>query len=443
MTSRVSGALLSTAVVSGLLLSPAAAQADETVQSPTAIAAESSALQEPAANAPAALPVPSEPVQLSAADVAEPVTAAASEQAPPENEPAEAATDPAASPEETAAPAENDTKTERTEPEPAESTAPTVADQPTTDQAPANGSGTTDEDNALVTEVPGSAEKSAPAAQSEGGPVPKKQEKLNQAPEPAAETRGDDTRNLASRFAANVNGMTFADEDAFWDYLDERFPQVDENWTEEQWEAFFKTAQGREWDRLVDEYLEQSSIEDPDLSDEEQAWLDEVLRLLPEGSESWDEAQWEQFFSTDQGRKLLGIFLGIEFDMAQSEAELKELIESYRELLEGEDAAWFEDFLAWYFGDQTESGNDKGKGEVKPSSNASPQAAKTPEATIVGAAVAHKVDTEDAAAQAKAPASDAALADTGFGGVLAAGAGLLVILLGGVFLRLARKNTAR
>jgi len=234
------------------------------------------------------------------------------------------------------------------------------------------------------------------------------------------------------------------DEEAFWDFIDQMYPEGTENWGEAEWDAFYETEEGQNIDRLITEFYENSvDDEEFELTDEEQAFLDELERLIPEGSEDWDEAQWEEFFGTDKGRELLSFVIGSALDLAESDAELQELIDYYREYF-ADDLAWFEQFLARYLGLEIPGDSDPQPTNTKPTSVQPVKSTADPVVKAVPAASVQEEVAEKAApeAQATPQAADVELASTGSNALLAA-AGLLIILLGSIALRAARKSVAK
>ncbi|MGP5690734.1 hypothetical protein, partial [Glutamicibacter ardleyensis] len=230
------------------------------------------------------------------------------------------------------------------------------------------------------------------------------------------------------------------EERELWEKIEKLIPEGSDYWDETQWEAFYQTEEGKEFDRLYNEYQQEywDDIDDDggfELSDEERAFYEEIERLLPEGSEEWDEEQWNAFLVTDEGRHLLEFSLSFEFDMAESPKELEELINLYREYF-ADDAEWFEEFMNRYLGVPIEEPEASPTADAE-SSNATPvQTVPTksdiaPAATVVKA-VAQRIQHVPEPLAKKQSAEQQAqreLAKTGFNSLILAGGSLLIILL--------------
>lgn len=414
MASRLPGALLSTAVVSSLLLTAAPAHATDAAQSSITITAEDNAAEELVpSDSPADAPEPAPPAPPVAPDAAEeqtepsqPTETAAPlvDQVPPTSvEPAEPKTDEP----QAAEPLPLDSKSSTVEPTLAESDMTAESSQPAED--------------APETDIV--------------GPVP--------VPGPLQKSGEAQAKDHTVSFGY-VESEVPTDEEAFWDFIDRMYPEGTENWGEAEWDAFYETEEGQNIDRLITEFYENLvDDEEFELTDEEQAFLDELERLIPEGSEDWDEAQWEEFFGTDKGRELLSFVIGSALDQAENDAELQELIDSYREFF-ADDSGWFEEFLARYLGYEISDDGDPDPNDTESAGVRTSEANTEPVVKIVPAAsvqeeVAEKVAPE---AQATPQTADVELASTGSNALLAA-AGLLIILLGSITLRAARKSVAK
>lgn len=244
------------------------------------------------------------------------------------------------------------------------------------------------------------------------------------------------------------------EERELWEKIEKLIPEGSDYWDETQWEAFYKTEEGKEFDRLYNEYQQEywDDIDDDEgfeLSDEERAFYEEIERLLPQGSEEWDEEQWNAFLVTDEGRQLLELSLSFAFDTAESPKELEELINMYREYF-ADDAEWFEEFMNRYLGVPIEEPEASPTADAE-SSNATPvQTVPTksdiaPAATVVKA-VAQRIQHVPEPLAKKQSAEQQAqreLAKTGFNSLILAGGSLLIILLGAFSLRLAQRSRTR
>lgn len=244
------------------------------------------------------------------------------------------------------------------------------------------------------------------------------------------------------------------EERELWEKIEKIIPEGSEYWDETQWEAFYQTEEGKEFDRLYNEYQQDywdyiDEDEGFEISDEERAFYEEIKRLSPEGSESWDEEQWNAYLVTDEGRHLLELSLSFAFDTAESPEELKLIIESFREYY-ADDSEWFEDFMNRYLGLPSEEPEASPTADAESSNTTPVQTVLTksdinPAATVVKA-VAERTKHAPKPMSKKQPAEQQAqpeLAKTGFNGLILAGGSLLIILLGAFSLRLAQRSRTR
>lgn len=244
------------------------------------------------------------------------------------------------------------------------------------------------------------------------------------------------------------------EERELWEKIEKLIPEGSDYWDETQWEAFYKTEEGKEFDRLFNEYQQEywddiDENEGFELSDEERTFFEEIERLLPEGSEEWDEEQWNAYLVTDEGRHLLEFSLSFEFDMAESPKELEELINQYREYF-ADEAEWFEDFMNRYLGAPSEEPKASPTADAESPNSTPLQTVPTesdiaPAATIIKA-VAQRTQHEPKPASKKQSTEQQAqheLANTGFNSLILAGGSLVIILLGAFSLRLAQRSRTR
>ncbi|PQZ87855.1 hypothetical protein [Arthrobacter sp. MYb222] len=270
--------------------------------------------------------------------------------------------------------------------------------------------------------------------------------------ESAASAESDAASELTAEVSESAKAtetssdVTVQDEDPRWDQIDALMPAGNEDWNEAQLEAFEQTEAGQEMNRLLDELFAEDDIWDEEfgLSDEELAFWESITDLLPEESFDWDEAQWEAYFSTDQGLQLLDLMLpfiaesiGSDEDAAEFQAFLEEVFAHDPEL-----RAYY---LELYFGIEAAPEDNGSDGtvieeEVVPSQSDSPSAN-----AVIEPAGHAKPASSDKKEESKKGADAAAsvLANTGFDGAAAAGAGLLLALAGAVFVVLGRRKSAK
>lgn len=198
--------------------------------------------------------------------------------------------------------------------------------------------------------------------------------------------------------------------------------------------------------RLLDELFAEDDIWDEEfgLSDEELAFWESITDLLPEESFDWDEAQWEAYFSTDQGLELLDLMLPFIAESIESDDDATEF-RAFLEEVFAHDPELRAYYLELYFGIEAAPEDNGSDGtvteeEVVPSQSDSPSANDVIEpAGHVKPASSDKKEESKKGADAAAPA----LANTGFDGAAAAGAGLLLALVGAVFVVRGRRKSAK
>lgn len=205
--------------------------------------------------------------------------------------------------------------------------------------------------------------------------------------------------------------LAVLDEDELWALIDGLAPEGSENWDDAQWEAFFETPAGQAYLDEVDELLE---------------------TLFPEGAEEWDDEEWEAYWAE------------LEAYLAQLEAIFPEGSENWDEaqweafLLTPEGEAFLDEFLAFLLQDLDEAQMEEllslfdalfeelmailqEEGLASNNSQATPPAS-TPTA---------ETDIQPAAATKTSTAAEASLADTGSNGAgILAGIGILLFLAG-------------
>lgn len=236
------------------------------------------------------------------------------------------------------------------------------------------------------------------------------------------------------------------DEDPRWVQIDALMPEGSENWDEAQWEAFEQTEAGQEMNRLLDELLaeDDSWDEEFELSDEELAFWESITELLPEESFDWDEAQWEAYFSTDQGLELLDLMLPFIAESIESDEDAAEF-QAFLEEVFAHDPELRAYYLELYFGIEAAPEDNGSDGtvteeEMVPSQSESPTAS----AEIKPAGKISKAPAAEKQSITKGAGSTApVLANTGLDGFSAAGLGLLMALAGAVVVARGRRKSAK
>lgn len=237
------------------------------------------------------------------------------------------------------------------------------------------------------------------------------------------------------------------DEDPRWAQIDALMPEGSEDWDEAQWEAFDETEAGQELNRLIDEVLADESYweDEYELSDEDQAFWDAITELLPEESYDWDEAQWEEYFQSDNGLELIDLILPFMMESIESDEDAA-AIQAFLEEVFANDPERRAYYLELFFGIEAapeDNGSDatvSEEEELVPSQSESPSANAVIEpAGQVKPASSVKKEESKKSADAAAPA----LANTGFDGVTAAGVGLLLALAGAVVVALGHRKSAK
>lgn len=130
-------------------------------------------------------------------------------------------------------------------------------------------------------------------------------------PEPDASMETTAEVSESAEPTTTSTGVTVENEDPRWAQIEALLPEGSEDWTDVQWEAFEESEAGQELNRLIDEVLgeEVGWGDEFELSDDELTFWDSITELLPEESLEWSEAQWEDYFHTDQGLELITLLL--------------------------------------------------------------------------------------------------------------------------------------
>lgn len=303
------------------------------------------------------------------------------------------------------------------------------------------------------------AETSEPAIDpaTESSAAPTAVSDVDEEPEPAVtESAASAEPDAASEPTAEVSASAKAtepstdvadqDEDPRWAQIDALIPEGSEDWDEAQWEAFDQTEAGQEMNRLLDELLAEDDSWDKEfeLSDEELAFWESITELLPEESFDWDEAQWEAYFSTDQGLELLDLMLPFIAESIESDEDAAEF-QAFLEEVFANDPELRAYYLEMYFGIQPET-EGEGSGDPETEEETTPSESKSPTASaeIKPAGEIRKAPATEKQSITKAVGSTApALANTGFDGFVVAGLGLLMAVAGAVVVARGRRKSAK
>lgn len=498
MPPRVTGALLSTALASGLLFSAAPAHATEAPLAFATASTQETTAEELAASAPEASESLSASVEaeetsrtetadLPAEPSAEPTAQAGYEGSSDTHEPTDATIVPTVEATTQPRPTEN-----LTDPVPTESATdlgPTESPEPSSVALSTTPSPDGKEESAASQEKPDASaaatESAAPSETSAAEPhasgkpesfgyvgdelTPEQEEILAKIEKKTPKGSDDWSEKQWDQFLTTEEGAEYErlweeyydsfpqweetlseEQRALWEKIEQMFPDDNESWDEAEWEAFYATPEGQELERLMDEFYQNYYGDDDyefELSDEEKAFYEEFERRLPAGSDEWSEKQWEEYMMTDEGHQLLEFFLTFELDLVESPDELAELIEMYRELYD-DGTGWFEEFIDQYLNGPNDDS------AVQPSALAKPEASKAappaevelaPEAQVIKATAqrAHYVEHPVTKKMQAAKQASPVLADTGFSSVLFAGGGVLVVGLGVLLVRQARKAAVK
>lgn len=420
MKSKIGATVLSTALASGLLLTGTAAQAAEV--SDDALVAEETIVASPDADK--SVETLAEPATDDSAAALSPAVTSTEAETSEQPVPADSTVDIAPLVEETPAPS-------------VESSPETVAPEVEVSQEAV---------------VPESAAEETTASPSPASPTQAPQAPEQKASDPAASVTKSAAPTSSEPTKESATSFGVVSMDDRWAEVDALLPKEAENWSDAQWEEFENSEAGQEYIRRVEELLaEENSTDDEfELTEEEQAFWDTILNALPEDSFEWDDAQWEEYFRSDAGLDLVVQFLPFIADSIETD----------------EDAAYFQEFLEEVFADDPEqlayylelylgitseaSGGSTNGSETVNEPIASESASPVAENDIkpagsIGKTIVSKAKT------AKKPAStvvaDSAespvLADTGFEGAWAAGLGGLLAIGGAVIVARSRKTSAK
>lgn len=91
-------------------------------------------------------------------------------------------------------------------------------------------------------------------------------------------------------------------EEALLEQIEQLWPLDSDDWNEEQWLEFFETEDGQRLLELVEELNELLISQ---LPEESRQLIEAMDALLPEGADFWSDEQWEEFYQTDDGQEFL------------------------------------------------------------------------------------------------------------------------------------------
>jgi len=237
-----------------------------------------------------------------------------------------------------------------------------------------------------------------------------------------------------------------------WDEINALLPEGSEDWSAEQWEVFAETEVGEEYFRRLNELLEEEyPVEDDfELSEEEQAFWDSILDNLPQDSLEWDDTQWVEYFRSDAGLEFIAQLLPIIADSIETDEDAADL-QAFLEEVFADDPELRAYYLEMYLGitPETTGGSTGGSETVnEPDVSESEQPVADAEIKPVGSIGKAIVTKAQKASKSTEPvavveASAPALANTGFDGFWAAGVGVLLAIGGVVFIARSRKTSAK
>ncbi|HJX78150.1 LPXTG cell wall anchor domain-containing protein [Glutamicibacter sp.] len=236
---------------------------------------------------------------------------------------------------------------------------------------------------------------------------------------------------------------------AFWEKIDQMIPEGSDGWDEAQWDAFYSTPEGQEIERLTNEFFDEYYGDDFgfELTPEELAFFEELERRTPARSDEWSDKQWEEYLMTDEGYQLLGFFLTFEFDQIKSPEELSKLIKTYREWFD-DGTGWFDDFVNRYLnGPENEPVIQPSASPAPlPGTNIHPEASEIVPAVKTVKAMSKRLQ-EVANPVAKkmrvAKQSSTELAETGFSSLMLAVGGVALLFVGALAMRRKRKTAVK
>lgn len=211
---------------------------------------------------------------------------------------------------------------------------------------------------------------------------------------------------------------------------DIKLPEGSENWTDEQWDAYFATPEGEE---LLEELMGDPDLDESlEMTPQDEELLKALMEVLPSGSEDWSEKQWNDYIEGPEGQGTIFDIYAVLLDFAQTEAEIEETWAAIAEELQDREG-WLEAFEEYYFG--TESGEETEGEEAQPE----PKPSATPEESKPMIKPAGEVKQQE---KATAEVAAEPLAETGSNSLLWAGLGGMLALTGAVLVIRQRRNSA-
>lgn len=211
---------------------------------------------------------------------------------------------------------------------------------------------------------------------------------------------------------------------------DIKLPEGSENWTDEQWDAYFATPEGEE---LLEELMGDPDLDESlEMTPQDEELLKALMEVLPSGSEEWSEKQWNDYIEGPEGQGTIFDIYAVLLDFAQTEAEFEETWAAIAEELQDREG-WLEAFEEYYFG--TESGEETEGEEAQPE----PKPSATPEESKPMIKPAGEVKQQE---KATAEVAAEPLAETGSNSLLWADLGGMLVLTGAVLVIRQRRNSA-
>jgi len=280
-------------------------------------------------------------------------------------------------------------------------------------------------------------------------PTPAPVQKASEPVVPAAKSTAPASPE-PSKESSTSFGLVSSDDR--WEEINALLPEGSDDWSDEQWEVFAETEVGEEYVRRLNELLEEEyPVEDDfEFSEEEQAFWDSILDTLPQDSLEWDDTQWEEYFRSDVGLEFIVQLFPIIADSIETDEDAADL-QAFLEEIFANDPELRAHYLEMYLGiaPETTGGSTGGSESVEePDVSESEQPVADAEIKPVGSigkVIATKTQKASKSTEpvAAVEASAPALANTGIDGFWTAGVGILLAIGGVVFIARSRKASAK